>query len=434
MPAANPFDQFDEEPAQTADINPFDQFDAESISVADPQRIQAISSGVNRGIAGLAGLPVDTALNGWDLAKAGIGTVQGAITGRAPSPVFDPSDRSQYFGSSEYIENQFLNPVGLETQMRVPEDRVNRFLHAGGAAVPAVFTGAARTAPEVAKLMIPAATGAVAQQVAHESGASPATQAMAAMIGGVGGAAGQSTLRRAPGTAKAFVDPFRQGGREVIAGRVLNEAANTPELARARLNRPGEIVSESTPTTGAASRDAGLASFEDRLKNLEPGRFTGRASQQNEARNALLDSIAGGGRPKAIEALETRREQVTTPLREQAFKQAAGKSVNARRVLDDIDDLLAAPDNQGESVQKALQSVRKQIAGKPTVETTDGITVETSNSMTDARALYAVRKEINRILEGKYVGADESVLRYAGKQLGSVKDSIDSAIGEIAPT
>lgn len=277
-----------------------------------------------------------------------------------------------------------------------------------------------------------AAAGAAG--LAREEGASPMQQAGIGLVGGVGAGMGAATTNRMLSGAKAFIDPFRAGGREAIAGRVLNEAANSPTRSMRAMANPRELVQGSAPTAAEASADAGLANFEDRLKNLEPGKFTARQSAQNEARDRLLESVAGGGTRTEVQRLESMRDQLTTPLRDQAFKQAAGKPVNTHAVLDDIDELMANPENAGESVQKALQAVRRQLAGESKTHTTGGITVTEQVPVTDARALYSVRKEINRILEGKYVGSDESVLRYAGSQLGKVKSSIDDAISEVAPT
>lgn len=217
--------------------------------------------------------------------------------------------------------------------------------------------------------------------------------------------------------AGAVAAPALNSGRRAIAGRVLNTAASDAKAAQGNLAGATEIVAGSAPTTGQAAKDVGLAYFEQRLRGLGDARFNNRSSDQNSARQTLLDSVADGGTPEAVLKRVTRRDQVTAPLRNRAFVEANGKPVATDKILADIDAQLANPENAGKSVQDALKGIRAQIEGK-----------------TDARALYAVRKEINRILEGRYVGADESVLRYAGGQLGAVKGSIDSAITEVAPS
>lgn len=262
-----------------------------------------------------------------------------------------------------------------------------------------------------------AVTGTSAQTLAAAMGAPVPVQIAAGAIGGaVGGGIAPTGAMIGRGT-RALATPITEAGRRAIAGRVLNTAASDAKTAGRNLAGASELVAGSAPTTGQAAKDVGLAYFEQRLRGLGDARFNNRTSDQNSARQALIDSVADGGTPEAILKRVTRRDQVTAPLRDRAFAEAAGKPVAVEKVLADIDAQLANPENAGKSVQDALKGIRTQIEGK-----------------TDARALYAVRKEINRILEGRYVGADESVLRYAGGQLGAVKGSIDAAITEVAPS
>jgi hypothetical protein len=267
-----------------------------------------------------------------------------------------------------------------------------------------------------------AVTGSTAAQAAGAMGAPVPVQIAAGMIGGaapgVAGPLASATRRGASGA----IQPLTEGGRRTIAGQALRSAATNADDAATRLaQNADQLVPGSQPTTAQVARDPGLAYFETRLRALGDARFQQRTSAQNAARQALADSIADGGMPERIAARVARRETVTTGLRRQAFSEAAGQRVPAERIVADIDGLLADPDNAGRSVQQALQSVRGQI-------------VREGQPLTDARALYAVRKEINRILEGRYVGADESVLRYAGGQLARVRGSIDEAIFSVAPS
>jgi hypothetical protein len=108
-------------------------------------RAGAVGEGANAGIAAIGGLPVDTLLNVWDLAKAGAGTVQGAVTGKPPSDVFDPSERSQYPGSSQWIRDQFDKNSVTNTQLAHPEDAASKYLHVAGSALPGVAIAAPQT-------------------------------------------------------------------------------------------------------------------------------------------------------------------------------------------------------------------------------------------------------------------------------------------------
>ena len=252
----------------------------------------------------------------------------------------------------------------------------------------------------------------------REGGGGAAAQTAAGIVGGVvGGNAGAVAGGVRRGLSAAVVEPLAESGRRAIAGRVLNTAASNSERAAANLANDQPIVRGSMPTTGQVARDPGLAYFENRMRALDASKFAGRMSQQNEARQSMLDSIARSGEPDAVQSMITRRDSVTAPMRNKAFIEAQGKPVDNQKILSEIDGLLSYPDNAGESVQRALKAVRSQVEGK-----------------TDARELYAVRKEINRLLEGKFVGSDEHILRYAGSQLKNVREAIDDQISAVAPS
>ena len=66
----------------------------------------AVATGYNRGLAALAGLPVDTVMNVIDLGKAAIGAPVTALTGRTPNSLQVNSDRSGIVGSRDWILRQ----------------------------------------------------------------------------------------------------------------------------------------------------------------------------------------------------------------------------------------------------------------------------------------------------------------------------------------
>lgn len=268
-----------------------------------------------------------------------------------------------------------------------------------------------------------ASAGSVAAEAAKQEGAGEGGQLAASMIGGgipqAAETVARAGVRGVGAVAGTALMPSRQ--RAVIAGNILNEAAIDPRRARTNLAAAQEVVPGSAPTSGQASQDPGIAYLENRLRSLDQSRFSTRVSAQNEARNAMLDSIADGGAPRAIQQRIDSRNQITSRLRDQAFAQASGHPADGQAILDTIGTLAALPENRGESVQAALNFARRQLTNA------DG------TPETNVQGIYAARKEINRILEGKYVGSDESVLRNAGGQLMRVKTAIDDAITEVAP-
>lgn len=90
-------------------------------------RGKAAISGVNRGIAGLLGLPVDTAENVVNLGIAGVGSLATA-SGR---PDLAPQPLKGSFASSEAIA-RLMERFNIGTKNPRPEDTASRMLHTGG--------------------------------------------------------------------------------------------------------------------------------------------------------------------------------------------------------------------------------------------------------------------------------------------------------------
>jgi len=403
----------------------WDQFkDAETVGDDPWQQFQDADSPKQRGtgeeLGRQVGLSARYAVEGILSLPGVLANVPGYLANKALESV-----GSDYrFPDQNALISDTLSKAGLPE----PESRTERLVGDASRAVAgagSVLAGARVASPAIRTVLqtrpdlqaAAAVTSGAAAGTVREEGGGQGMQLAAGIIGGVVGGGAPSV---AAGTARGLgraATTITDSGRRALAGRALNMAASNSERALQNLEGATEIVPGSVPTTGQAAQDAGLAFFENRMRALGDSRFGNRLSSQNAARQTLLDTVADGGLPPRVQELIATREKFTAGQRARAFKQAEGKAVNTQRVLDDIDSLLAVPDNAGESVQRALKAVRAQVEGK-----------------TDARALYAVRKEINRILEGRYVNADESVLQYAGGQLASVKQSIDNAIAEIAPS
>jgi hypothetical protein len=123
-------------PAQdsSAELKPWEKYSTaapqQPAPVTEMDRAQAGVSGANEGIADFLGTPGDALLNVWDLGKAGVGAVQGAITGKPPSDAFLPADRSQYALSSDWIKNK-MQDAGVATDAARPDDLTSKVLHGG---------------------------------------------------------------------------------------------------------------------------------------------------------------------------------------------------------------------------------------------------------------------------------------------------------------
>lgn len=117
------------------------------------ERAQAGLGGVNRGIAGLIGLPVDAVENVLNLGIAGYGSAATAL-GR---PDLAPELLKGSFGGSESIAAG-MNKVGIPTGNPRPDDPASRMLHTGGVIAGGSLVPGARPFPTAAA----AAGGAVA--------------------------------------------------------------------------------------------------------------------------------------------------------------------------------------------------------------------------------------------------------------------------------
>ena len=110
-------------------------------------------------------------------------------------------------------------------------------------------------------------------------------------IGTAGGAAVPATIT-AGRLAKDVVAPFTQGGREKLAGRVLERFAKDPDS----IIRGGqELVPGSVPTLAEATQDIGLAQLQRSLRNNPDANLaiTNRMLSNQDARLSALRGIAG---------------------------------------------------------------------------------------------------------------------------------------------
>jgi len=130
-----------------------------------------------------------------------------------------------------------------------------------------------------------ALAGTTAAQTAKEDlNAGPMGQLGAAMLLG-------TVLPGGSAAVGGAVEPFLRGGREKIVGDVLRHFATDADSAATRLAGAKSNVPNYVPTTGPASRDAGLMSLERYVKGTKDGEaaFATRATDNNRALHAHID-------------------------------------------------------------------------------------------------------------------------------------------------
>jgi len=255
----------------------------------------------------------------------------------------------------------------------------------------------------------------------REGGAPPSMQLGGAMLAGMVAPGGPSLplTQRALAGSGSVVQPFTQAGREVIVGNVLRKLSTDPDLAASRLAQAQPLVPGVFPTTAATAFDPGLASAETAIRALDQsGSFATRLSANQQA---LLDAYRRiSGKPGSVAAAETKRTEVTRPMREQAF---AGVTVDPATfqtginlvVNKAIDNVMASPVGVRMDVENAMKWATDRIAKAKT-----------------PMQLYEVRKDLASAAGGKYNQENPS-LRLAGGQLKDVIKAVDDVIDASAP-
>jgi hypothetical protein len=155
-------------------------------------------------------------------------------------------------------------------------------------------------------------------------------------VGTIGGAA-VPALIAGGGVAKNLVAPFTQGGREKLAGRVLERfAQDADSIGRAG----GELVPGSVPTLAEATQDIGLAQLQRSLRNNPDtnNAITSRMLSNQDARLNALRDISGD--PAKREFYEASRKTAADELYGRAMKEVP---VDTAWVKGQITQLLKRP-------------------------------------------------------------------------------------------
>lgn len=373
-------------------------------------------------------------------------TARGAITGAAslPAMIADvpagliniAAGRQVYKPQAEAL-GDFLSSLGAPKPTSASERLMTESAAAiGGVAAPAGIANrvtqaiapqlATRT-QELARFFgenvpaqVAAATGgALAGGAARESDASPLMQLIAS-IGGATTPAGAMALGPAVGrAAKEIVRPGTQAGREAIAGGVLRQLSREPETAIKAMEGYQAPIGGYTPTAAQASRDVGLIAAETPIRALDvTGKFGAQASQANQARMAILDRLAKD--KEALNSAVTKRDDVTSPLREAAFAKSTVSPETFQTAVNltvnqTIDDILGSSAGARSTVENTMNWAKEQIKRGTTPE-----------------RLYEVRKDLRDASQGR-LDKDGAAYSLAKGQLEQVIRSIDDAIDSAAP-
>ena len=263
--------------------------------------------------------------------------------------------------------------------------------------------------------------GALASGAARESDVGPLGQTLGALAGSItaGGATGSAPI--VARTVKESIRPFTQAGREVITGNVLRNLAADAEQAIKSGESYVPKISGYAPTTAQATRDIGLIGAETAIKGLDVtgGRFATQALEANRAQMAILNRLAKD--EDVLTSALKKRDEVTTPLREQAFANSTVtpetfQSAVSLTVNKTIDDILASPVGKRQTVMSVMNDAKDDIA-----------------RASSPAELYEIRKDLRAAAQGlldksSKDGPTAGAYRAAKPQLESVIRAVDDAI------
>lgn len=408
---------------------------AEATGGGDNQLGRQLGLTARAGVTGVAGLPLlagdalNTLINQLSKGNAAAENYIRGLVGAEQTA--KPMQLPMASQSAQKLMTDLGLPEPQTKTERVVQDISSAMAGVGGTAKLAQTLAPKAVGTEMLTSNIPtqiagAVGGAGAAGLGREEGAGMLGQLGLAGLGGVLAPASLATGGQIAGrTAANVVRPFTEAGREVIAGKVLNQLADNPELAIARMGTYKAPVSGYTPTTAQASRDIGLISAEQGIRGLDvEGMFAKQASQANKARTVILDKIAKD--KDTIANVITKRDELTAPIRERAFANSIAtpeqfKSGITLIAEKKINDILQTPAGKRESVISALEDARSMIRRANTPQ-----------------ELYEIRKDLRIAREGKLDraskgGASADAFRASASQLKEVIRAVDDTIEAAAP-
>jgi hypothetical protein len=263
---------------------------------------QAVASGLQAGIADVAGLPVDTARNVTELGKAAAGYLYHETTGKPiPDALAPMEDRSQDVGSSDWIKEKARKALGASSVDVQEPTNLNWYAHAGSEGVAPALIGSEGGAVGALKSAAAGATANTVQQAAGDVGADAGTGAAASMLAGAlahramqpGAGAAPKTPSPSPDVGEPLSGddlraqpnpvPFPEG----TLHRTMSEAGNSPAAPKSQPSAPGGVT---LPESDNAPVDMSLSPEQRAL--VREGVAARRAAQENAP--AAPSAEAGG--------------------------------------------------------------------------------------------------------------------------------------------
>lgn len=359
----------------------------------------AATSGSYKGVADMAGLPVDFGLNVWDLGKAGLGALQGAVTGKPPSDAFLPSDRSQYVGSSQWIKDR-MKGAGAVTENPRPDSRAARWLNKGSEIGTGIYLGSALPSPKPQPPVHPSADWVMPGY----RGPSASANASANLNIGSGQAAAGSTLQ---GSLNASA---RGGGYNF--GSVGDDAA-TGLTEGQRIAAAGFPQGRLTP--GQATGSKLLQRLEAKLESqpMTAGPF-----------DRIKDSNIREVNKAAAKAIGESADNLSAPVLDRAVTRLSGvfedvRDTNIRKIDPaDYTSRMAA-------IQDEFEAIGPQLMNHPLVER---LVKHAQAGEATGKNLGSLTSKLTREINRQMTSAQGD--RELGLGLASVKEYVDDLVAQ----
>lgn len=332
-----------------------------------PSTFQNITSGGNRGAAGLVGMPVDLTS---DVLNLGLKWLNQHGTNIAP--ITDPAG-----GSATWLN--VMKKLGMVQDPVTEGDTLTQAAAGGAVNMLGWLTGTgemnklagtvreAMPAGQKVREVGGAAVGGAAQGVGGELGHQLAQKLMPNMpwadwllsnVGAmtVGTVPGLFTgAVKAPFKANTAVrKPFDPNEQQRFAGKILNENAANGVPTEADVARP-PVIPGAPQTLGRVTTDPGILNFENQLNKGNSqtiGQNTNLTAEGNKAIVTALNEIPGAGARSSV---------VEPAVRAEMERQAAERAAALKAQLDNVDRALSqAGSGRGPSANDASRAARAE--------------------------------------------------------------------------
>lgn len=380
--------------------------------------------------AGMMGLPFgDTAEENKERRKAmdaalteltGIPNLDDLLGYRIAQFVPETLAMNQAVRSAAPVVGGALSKIAPNFAPKLAEAVANFGFRAPGAAAP-VGLGA-KTADLATRTAGGALAGIVGASVVDPAHVVPGGLIGGALPGVLGAARGAGAAAKRLGW-----DTWHPGAQAANSGRTLGEAVgdDLPNVLNNLRHRGPELVPGAPMSGVAAAGNPELALINRTLQTVSP-RHAAALQRDAWANNAAYnDAIAQlAGNPGRIAVLKAERDAATDPMRETVLE-AAGR-VPPKYVLEALKRKVESPESGQSLHELTMKHFIKRINDRMKYS---------KDGMMSATELYAIRKDINDIIDGKLTVDSSGVLKsgdgvkkLSAGALTDVKSIIDDTI------